>query len=81
MQRLISGVLAALCAAVVQAADPPMPVALGDQETIVFLTDWIDTGNRSSREALYLYGSGGEDGIEQRLAPWIALHVDTGRFL
>ncbi len=34
------------------------------EEAVVFLTDWIDNGNRASREAMYLYGSGGADGIE-----------------
>jgi len=38
-------------------------VGSDDQASSVFLVDLVDNGNRSSPEALYLFGSGGLDGL------------------
>jgi len=46
MRRLVVvGMVLALCAASVRAADPPLPVALGDKETVVFYGDSITQQN------------------------------------
>ncbi|MGD8897402.1 MAG: GDSL-type esterase/lipase family protein [Acidobacteriota bacterium] len=45
MRKLVIGTLLALCGAGVRAADPPAPVALGDEETIVIYGDSITEQN------------------------------------
>jgi lysophospholipase L1-like esterase len=45
MRKVIVGIVFVLCAAGARAADPPAPVALGEQETIVFYGDSITEQN------------------------------------
>jgi lysophospholipase L1-like esterase len=45
MRKLVIGTLLVLCGAGVRAADPPAPVALGDEETIVIYGDSITEQN------------------------------------
>ena len=45
MRRLVAGTVLVLCAAGVRAADAPAPVALEDEETVVFYGDSITEQN------------------------------------
>jgi len=57
MRRPVIGAVLVLCAAAVDAADPQAPVALGDEETIVFYGDSITEQNLYSAYLETLFAS------------------------